>query len=54
MNERIKALAISNGIFDSLCDPFDELKNGDCYSSVMVDLEKFADLIIEDAESEAM
>ena len=54
MNERIKELAVSTGIFDSLCDPFDELKNGDCYSSVMVDLEKFADLIIEDAESEAI
>jgi len=48
MNERIKELAISTGIFDSLCDPFDELKNGDYYSSVMVDLEKFAELIVRE------
>ena len=48
MNERIKELAISKGIFDSLCDPFDELKNGDYYSSVMVDLERFAELIVQD------
>jgi len=48
MNERIKELAISKGIFDSLCDPFDELKNGDGYSSVMVDLAKFAELIVQE------
>jgi len=48
MNERIKELAISTGIFDSLCDPFDELKNGDYYSSVMIDLEKFAGLIVKE------
>jgi len=48
MNERIKELAISKGIFDSLCDPFDELKNGDYYSSVMVDLERFAQLIVQE------
>jgi hypothetical protein len=48
MNERIKELAISKGIFDSLCDPFDELKNGDYYSSVMVDLERFAELIVRE------
>jgi len=48
MNERIRLLAISTGIFDSLCDPFDELKNGDCYSSVIIDLEKFAQLIVEE------
>jgi hypothetical protein len=48
MNERIRELALSKGIFDSLCDPFDELKNGDCYSSVIIDLERFAELIIED------
>ena len=48
MNERIKELAISTGIFDSLCDPFDELKNGDYYSSVMIDLEKFAELIVKE------
>ena len=48
MNERIKELAISNGIFDSLCDPFDELNNGDYYSSVMVDLERFGELIVRE------
>jgi hypothetical protein len=48
MNERIRLLAISTGIFDSLCDPFDELKNGDCYSSVIIDLEKFAQLIVQE------
>jgi len=48
MNERIRELAISTGIFDSLCDPFDELKNGDCYSSVIIDLEKFAQLIVRE------
>lgn len=48
MNERLKQLAISTGIFDSLCDPFDELKNGDYYSSVMVDLENFAELIVRE------
>jgi hypothetical protein len=51
MNERIRELAISTGIFDSLCDPFDELKNGDYYSSVMVDLEKFAQLIVQECIS---
>jgi hypothetical protein len=51
MNERIRELAISKGIFDSLCDPFDELKNGDCYSSVIIDLERFAELIVEECIS---
>jgi hypothetical protein len=51
MNERIRLLAISTGIFDSLCDPFDELKNGDCYSSVIIDLEKFAELIVRECAS---
>ena len=51
MNERINQLAISTGIFDSLCDPFDELKNGDYYSSVMIDLERFAQLIVQECSS---
>jgi hypothetical protein len=50
MNERIRELAISKGIFDSLCDPFDELKNGDCYSSVIIDLERFAKLIVQECD----
>ena len=48
MNERINQLAISTGIFDSLCDPYDELKNGDYYSSVMIDLERFTQLIVQE------
>ena len=46
MNERIEELAISSGIYDSLCDPYDALKNGDYYSSIKIDLEKFAELIV--------
>jgi len=48
MNERIRELAISNGIYDCITDPYDLLKNGDPYSSVMVDLERFAELIVEE------
>ena len=48
MNERIRQLAISNGIYDCITDPYDLLKNGDPYSSVMVDLERFAELIVQD------
>ena len=51
MNERINQLAISTGIFDSLCDPYDELKNGDYYSSVMIDLERFTQLIVQECSS---
>jgi aspartate/glutamate racemase len=48
VNERIRKLAISKGIYDSLCDPYDSHKNGDYYSSVMDDLERFAKLIIQE------
>ena len=48
MNERIEELAISSGIYDSLCDPYDALKNGDYYSSIKIDLEKFAELIVRE------
>jgi hypothetical protein len=48
MNERIKDLAITGGIYDCICDPYDKLKNGDPYSSVMVDLERFAELIVRE------
>ena len=48
MNERIEELAISSGIYDSLCDPYDALKNGDYYSSIKIDLEKFAELIVQE------
>ena len=48
MNKRIEELAVSSGIYDSLCDPYDALKNGDYYSSIKVDLEKFAELIVRE------
>lgn len=48
MNERIRELAISGGIYDCICDPYDKLKNGDPYSSVMLDLERFAELIVRE------
>ena len=49
MNERIRQLATSNGIYDCITDPYDKLRNGDDYSSVMIDLERFAELIIQEA-----
>jgi hypothetical protein len=48
MNERIQELAISTGLYDSLCDPYDKHGTGDPYSSVMDDLEKFALLIVRE------
>lgn len=48
---KIKQLAVSSGIYDCITDPWDSLKNGDQYSSVMPDLEKFARLIIEECTS---
>lgn len=48
MNERIRDLAITGGIYDCICDPYDKLKNGDHYSSVMIDLERFAEKIIRE------
>jgi hypothetical protein len=44
--ELIRDLAITGGIYDCICDPYDKLKNGDPYSSVMPDLERFAKKII--------
>jgi len=47
MNKQlIRDLAITGGIYDCICDPYDKLKNGDPYSSVMVDLERFAEKIV--------
>jgi hypothetical protein len=46
--ELIRDLAITGGIYDSICDPYDELENGDYYSSVMVDLERFAEKIVRE------
>ena len=48
MNERIKELAISTGIYDCLCDPYDRHNTGDAHGSVMDVLEKFAELIVKD------
>jgi hypothetical protein len=44
----IRDLAITGGIYDCICDPYDKLKNGDPYSSVMVDLERFAEKIVRE------
>jgi hypothetical protein len=49
MNKQlIRDLAITGGIYDCICDPYDKLKNGDYYSSVMVDLERFAEKIVKE------
>ena len=48
MNERIKELVIGSGIYDCIMDPYDKLNNGDPNSSVMFDLERFAELIINE------
>ena len=44
--ELIRDLAITGGIYDCICDPYDKLNNGDYYSSVMIDLERFAEKIV--------
>jgi len=46
VNPRIQELAISSGIYDSLCDPYDSHNTGNAHGSVMDDLEKFAELIV--------
>jgi hypothetical protein len=46
--ELIRDLAITGGIYDCITDPYDKLKNGDDYSSVMIDLERFAEKIIRE------
>ena len=49
MNKQlIRDLAITGGIYDCLTDPYDKLGNGDDYSSVMVDLERFAEKIVKE------
>jgi hypothetical protein len=49
MNKQlIRDLAISGGIYDCICDPYDKLENGDYYSSVMIDLERFAEKIVRE------
>jgi hypothetical protein len=46
--ELIRDLAITGGIYDCICDPYDKLKNGDPYSSVTIDLERFAEKIVRE------
>ncbi len=46
--ELIRDLAITGGIYDCLTDPYDKLGNGDDYSSIMVDLERFAEKIVQE------
>lgn len=46
--ELIRDLAITGGIYDCICDPYDKLNNGDYYSSVMIDLERFAEKIVQE------
>jgi hypothetical protein len=46
--ELIRYLAITGGIYDCICDPYDKLKNGDHHSSVMIDLERFAEKIVRE------
>ena len=49
MNKQlIRDLAITGGIYDCICDPYDKLENGDYYSSVMIDLERFAEKIVRE------
>jgi hypothetical protein len=49
MNKQlIRDLAITGGIYDCICDPYDKLENGDPYSSVMIDLERFAEKIVKE------
>jgi hypothetical protein len=49
MNKQlIRDLAITGGIYDCLTDPYDKLCNGDHNSSVMVDLERFAEKIVRE------
>jgi hypothetical protein len=49
MNKQlIRDLAIRGGIYDCICDPYDKLNNGDPYSSVMIDLERFAEKIVQE------
>ena len=49
--ELIRDLAITGGIYDCIYDPYDKLKNGDPYSSVMVNLERFAEKIVRECAS---
>jgi len=44
----IKKLAVTTGIYDCILDPYDKLNNGNQESSIMCDLERFAQMIINE------
>ena len=46
--ELIRDLAMTGGIYDCLRDPYDKLGNGDYYSSIMVDLDRFTEKIVQE------
>jgi hypothetical protein len=46
MNKLIEELAMNSGIYDCIIDPYDSKGNGDNQSSIMVDLVRFAELIV--------
>ena len=49
MNKKLlEDLAITDGIYDCICDPYDKFKTGDYYGSVMWDLERFAEKIVRE------
>ena len=49
MNKQlIRDLAITGGIYDCLCDPYDKHETGDFHGSVMDDLERFAEKIVQE------
>lgn len=49
MNKKLlEDLAITDGIYDCICDPYDKFNTGDYYGSVMWDLERFAEKIVRE------
>ena len=49
MNRKlVERLAISRGIYDCLCDPYDKHKTGDYYGSIMDDLERYTELVVQE------
>lgn len=48
MNDKLKEIALSNGIYDCITDPYDKHNTGDQHGSVMDDLERFGEAIIQE------
>ena len=48
MSEKIREIIISTGIYDCICDPYDQLSNGDAHGSTMIDLERLANLVLDE------